>query len=273
MTPSSRSSGSLESYHKDHWVDIEPERFERYEQLFQLDDRRADLVLEPVGVQEGETIVDFGCGPGYVASQLARLVGPDGHVHAIDVNRAFVARTRQIADSSGRGDRITVHHSVDETVPLADGAADRAYAKNVLEYVPDLDAVLAELHRAIRPGGRMVASDSDFGFVVIEPLTPPEITELFDAAAPAFKEPFVGRKLRAAYLRAGFADVEVNVTASVDPAGHLRGVIENMLGYGLKFGRMTETRADVFRSRVDTAIADGTYLAVLPQWWVTGTKR
>ena len=263
---------SLETYHKDHWVDIEPDRFDRYEALFQLDDRRADILLGPVGVEEGETIVDFGCGPGYVATHLARLAGPDGHVHAVDVNERFVARTRDLADETGRGDRITVHHSPDERIPLDDGIADRVYAKNVLEYVPDLDGVLAELHRTLRVGGRMVASDSDFGFVVIEPLTPAEVAELFDAAAPAFKEPNVGRKLRAAYLRAGFDEVDVAVTAAVDTAGRMRTVVENMLGYGRKFDRITEARATELRDRVDSAIADGTFLAVLPQWWVTGTK-
>lgn len=263
---------SLDTYHKDHWVTIEPERFDRYERLFQLDDRRADIVLGPVGVEDGETIVDFGCGPGYVATHLCRLVGPTGHVHAVDVNESFVARTRELADESGQGDQITVHHCPDEQIPLDEGAADRVYAKNVLEYVPDLDRVMAELYRTLRIGGRMVASDSDFGFVVIEPLAPTEVTELFDAAAPAFKEPNVGRKLRAAYQRAGFADVDVAVTAAVDTTGRMRGVIENMLGYGLNFGRITERRATEFRARVDQAINDGTYLSVLPQWWVTGTK-
>ena len=66
----------------------------------------------------------------------------------MDVNEAFVARAREVADGSGRGEQITVHHSADERVPLPDGSVDRVYAKNVLEYVPDLDAVLAELRRA-----------------------------------------------------------------------------------------------------------------------------
>ena len=66
--------GSLGRYHKDHWVDIEPERLDRYERLFQLDDRRGDLLLAPVGVEAGEVIVDFGCGPGFVASSW--LVSP-----------------------------------------------------------------------------------------------------------------------------------------------------------------------------------------------------
>lgn len=262
---------ALSTYHKDHWVDIEPERFDRYDKLFRLDDHRADIMLAPVGVRPGETIIDFGCGPGYVAAQLARLTGPEGHVHAVDVNEAFVARARQVAEASGRSDCITVHHNTDERLPLPDACIDRVYAKNVLEYVPDLVAVLGELRRVLKAGGRMVASDSDFGFVVIEPLTPLEVAELFEAAAPAFKDPYVGRRLRAAFLQAGFTDVDVKVAASPDTAGHLSGVIDNMLGYATKFGRMDRARAADLRAKVDTGIAEGTYLAVLPQWWVNGT--
>lgn len=263
---------SFDTYHKDHWVDIEPDRFARYEKLFRLDEERADAVLGRVGVQAGETVVDFGCGPGFVAAQLARLVGPDGHVHAVDVNEDMVAKAVEVAEASGRGGWITAHHSPDEHLPLPDGTADRVYAKNVLEYVPDLDGVLAELARLLRPGGTMVASDSDFGFVVVEPLTPAEVTEVFDAAAPAFREPNVGRKLRAAFLRAGYDDVEVSVAAAVDTSGRFAAVVENMLGYGLAFDRIEEARAAELLGRVTEAVEDGTFLSVLPQWWVTGTR-
>jgi len=266
------SPESFETYHKDHWVEIEPDRFDRYENLFKLDDRRADLLLDRVGVEAGETIIDFGCGPGHVASHLARLTGPNGHVHAVDVNESFVARARQVADASGRGDRITVHHSGNEQVPVDDDTADRAYAKNVLEYVPDVHAVLSELRRKLRPGGTMVASDSDFGFVVVEPLTSAEVLEIFNAAAPAFKEPNIGRKLHSAFLDVGFTEVQIDIVAVADTAGRMRTVIENMLGYGLKFDRISDRRAAELRARLDQALDDGTYLSVLPQWWVRGIK-
>ena len=124
----------------------------------------------------------------------------------------------------------------------------------------------------LRPGGTIVASDSDFGFVVVEPLSPEEVRELFAAAAPAFREPNVGRKLRGAYRRAGLEQVRVEVNVAPDERGNLRGVLENMLGYGTRFGRMSEARADELRVRLDAAIAEGTFLMALPQWWVRGVK-
>lgn len=266
------ASGDLSTYHKDHWVEIEPDRFERYDQLFRIDPRFAERMLGPVGVQAGETVVDFGCGPGYVAVELARLGGPGTTVHAVDVNADFVERARVVVAEAGMADTVTVHHVTDERLPFADASVDRVYAKNVLEYVPDLAVTLTELARVLRPGGTLVASDSDFGFVVVEPLDVAEVRELFDAASPAFKEPNVGRKLRNAYRRAGLVDVKVDVAVTPDTRGTLRGVLENMLGYGTKFGRMTDARADELRARVDTAITDGDFFMALPQWWVRGTR-
>ncbi len=263
---------TLATYHKDHWVEIEPERFDRYDRMFRLDPRFAVKLLAPVGVQEGETVLDFGCGPGYVAVELARVVGATGAVHAVDVNAEFIERARQVAAEAGVGERITHHCAVDETLPLPDASVDRIYCKNVLEYVPDLAHTLSELVRVLRPGGTIVASDSDFGFVVVEPLSPAEVAELFDAAAPAFKEPNVGRKLRNAYRHAGLTDVKVDIQVAPDPKGNLRGVLENMLGYGTRFGRMSEARADELRARLDAAVAEGEFLMALPQWWVRGIK-
>jgi ubiquinone/menaquinone biosynthesis C-methylase UbiE len=264
--------GSLDTYYKDHWVAIEPERFARYDAMFQLDDARADKLLAPLALAPGQTALDLGCGPGYVAAHLARLVGPSGRVHALDVNAEFVARAREVATRAGVAARVAVHHLTSERLPLPDATCDRALAKNVLEYVPDALATLRELHRVLKPGGTLTALDSDWAFVLIEPLAPDEVRELFAAAAPAFREPFIGRKLRALFRGAGFRDVRVDIAASADDKGFMRPIVENMLGYARRFGTMSEARASELRARVDAAIASGDYLAVLPQFVVRGAR-
>ena len=263
---------SLDSYYRDHWVAIEPERFARYDEMFKLDDKRADKLLAPLALAPGQTALDLGCGPGYVAAQIARLVGPNGRVHALDVNAEFVTRARAVVTEAGVADRVTVHHLTGERFPLPDASCDRALAKNVLEYVPSADATLRELLRVLKPGGTLTAIDSDWAFVLIEPLTPDEVRELFTAAAPAFREPFIGRKLRAAFRRAAFRDVQVDIVASADDKGFLRPVVDNMLGYARKFGTMSEARCAELRTRVEGAIASGEYLAVLPQFVVRGVR-
>ena len=263
---------SLDSYFRDHWVTIEPDRFARYDEMFRLDDKRADKLLAPLALAPGQTALDLGCGPGYVAAQIARLVGSSGRVHALDVNAEFVTRARAVAAEAGVAKRVSVHHLTGERFPLARASCDRALAKNVLEYVPDVSATLRELHRVLKPGGMLTAIDSDWAFVLIEPLTPEEVRELFAAAAPAFREPHIGRKLRGAFRSAGFSDVRVEIVASADDKGFLRPVVENMLGYARKFGTLSEARCADLRARVEAAVASGEYLAVLPQFVVRGVR-
>ena len=152
--------------------------------------------------------MDYGCGPGFVSIGMAGMVAPGGQVHGVDINARFVA------DATGRAadvDNVSFHLVQDGRIPLADGAVNRALCKNVLEYVPDLSATLAEFHRVIQPGGRLLAIDSDWGFVIVEPWGRATTERFFNAAAPAFKEPEIGRSLRGHLLDAGFEDVQVTV--------------------------------------------------------------
>jgi hypothetical protein len=107
---------------------------------------------------------------------------------------------------------------------------------------------------------------------VVEPLTTDEVREVFTAAAPAFKEPYVGRKLRGAFVAAGFVDVTVEVQVLQDDEGGFRGIVESMLRYGRAFERISDDRSAEVLASLDRAIADGTYLAVVPQFVVTGTS-
>ena len=75
---------SLDTYYRDHWEKIEPERLERYEQFFQWTPAY-EALLEPAQLKAGQIVADFGCGPGGLANELARRVGEGGHIHALDI--------------------------------------------------------------------------------------------------------------------------------------------------------------------------------------------
>ncbi len=199
-----------DTYYRDHWVEIEPERLEAYEQMFEWRPQNAPL-LEPAQLEPGQVVVDYGCGPGGLAVELARRVAPKGRVHGVDLNRAFLERAAARAKRDGVEARISWHHSVDECIPLEAQCADRVVCKNVMEYVPDVAATLTEFRRVLRPGGLAHVIDSDWGLFAVEPLGAERMAELFEAAKPAYRTPHIGRKLWGALRAAGFANVEVKI--------------------------------------------------------------
>ena len=147
---------------------------------------------------------------------------------------------------------------------------DRVICKNVLEYVPDLDATLSELHRVQPEGALLHAIDSDWSFVVVEPWTPGAVAEFFGAAAHAFREPNIGRKLRAALQRAGYRDIEVTVQPVVDTSGLTQVVLQNMASYIRQLETLSVARLDELMGQVSEAVDRGEYLFVLPQFLITG---
>lgn len=260
---------SENTFYTDHWQRIEGERVARYEQMFQWRDGHAAM-LEPLDLRAGSRVLDYGCGPGAVALGMAQhLVGDAGRVFGVDLNARFVADAARRA----QGIHQVSYHLVDNgRIPLAANAVDRLLCKNVLEYVPDVAATLAEFRRVLEPGGRFLLIDSDWGFVVVEPWGRVRTERFFDAASPAFKTPEIGRTLRAELLDAGFDDVEVSVRAGADTTGGSLSVLRNMASYAGTFDAMPASDIAAMLAEAEAAVDAGRYLFCLPQFFVTGRQ-
>lgn len=259
-----------ETYYRDHWLTIDQERFEAYDKMFRWRPEM-DPLLAPASLASAQTVLDFGFGPGWMAIELARRVGPHGHVHAADVNAAFLARAQEHAADEGVRERMSFHLLHDDRLPLGDASLDRVVSKNVFEYLSDLHATLVEMRRMLRPGGRLHVIDSDWGMLAVEPLGERSIAELFSAASFAYKTPLIGRKLYGALRAAGFRDIRVQILASADTQGHFAPIILNMASYARASGRMDPSAIDRLLEDLKASIERGTYLLVLPQFLVTGT--
>jgi ubiquinone/menaquinone biosynthesis C-methylase UbiE len=98
-------------------------------------------------------VLDFGCGTGDLAAHLAR----DGYqLTAGDISRAMLAEAERAFGE--RGIRWAPLEAASPALPFADAAFDAVVASSVLEYVPAIDATLAELARVVRAGGFVLAT-------------------------------------------------------------------------------------------------------------------
>ena len=100
-----------------------------------------------------DLLVDVGCGNG---AQTLAFASSFDQVIGIDISSEFLGDFQLAITSSGLESRITTAVSEGSVLPLDDGCADCVTSFTVLEHVPDEMAALREMHRILRPGGRLL---------------------------------------------------------------------------------------------------------------------
>lgn len=106
------------------------------------------------------TIMDFGCGMGLFSIAMAKLVGDNGRVIAVDLQQQMLDVLEKRAKKAGIADRIATHRCEETSIGLSE-PIDLALASYSAHEVPDLRRLLTEIHGLLRPTGR---------FLVIEPV-------------------------------------------------------------------------------------------------------
>jgi len=109
-------------------------------------------------LREGETVLDLGSGGGIDVILAAKRVGPTGRAYGVDMTDEMLALAQRNADEAGIGNAIFLK-GVIEAVPLPAESVDVVISNCVVNLSVDKPAVLAELARVLRPGGRIGISD------------------------------------------------------------------------------------------------------------------
>ena len=190
-------------------------------------DQRAELpsaaVLASLGcgnptavaeLREGETVLDLGSGGGIDVLLSAKRVGPTGYAYGLDMTDEMLELARRNAAAAG-ATNAEFRKGIIESIPLGDASVDVVISNCVVNLSTDKAAVLGEVARVLRPGGRIGISD----VVAEDHLSPTERAERGSfagciAGALSFSE------YRAGLEAVGLTDVEVTPTHAVGDGLH-----------------------------------------------------
>jgi arsenite methyltransferase len=106
----------------------------------------------------GERVLDLGSGAGTDSLVAAQMVGEAGRVTGIDMTPEMLAKARAAATEMG-ATNVEFVESEAEHLPFKDETFDVVISNGVIDLIPDKDAVFAELHRVLVPGGRLQVAD------------------------------------------------------------------------------------------------------------------
>jgi ubiquinone/menaquinone biosynthesis C-methylase UbiE len=116
-----------------------------------------ESILSPY-VSAGMTVLDLGCGMGFFSIAMARLVGGQGRVIAVDLQQQSLNVLAARARKAGVADRIRTRRAEPERLGLRE-PADFALAFAVLHEVPDRRAFLSEVASCLKPGGKFLLAE------------------------------------------------------------------------------------------------------------------
>lgn len=228
----------------------EMERLRSQHGIWAEDNRR---LLARAGFGAGSTLVDLGCGPGYTSLELAKIVGPDGRIIAVDRDSERSLQLLKKQSATAGLQNIETRTADLETFDLPDRSVDGVYGRWVLMYLPEktVGSLIARVARWLRPGGVCVLAEfCNYRHIHIHPpcVHLPVVAEALFQAVKGHRgcNPEIGNTLPGLLHGAGF-EVELNVVTKTVRAttpewqwpgalfrDHLQGlVVEGYLNQGV----------------------------------------
>jgi ubiquinone/menaquinone biosynthesis C-methylase UbiE len=185
---------------------VSPDALRRLAQLTRRLKRRIATLLE---LGPGQRVLDVGCGTGADAAAVGIKVGPAGRAFGIDYDASMIRDAR----------RATAGRRAVPCLLVADGAAmpyraacfDACYSERVLQHVARPAAVVAEMVRVTRAGGRIVIADTDWASLSIDAPDARVERRLVGFVAESLRNGYAGRQLRRLMRGAGVEDVHVEL--------------------------------------------------------------
>jgi ubiquinone/menaquinone biosynthesis C-methylase UbiE len=157
--------------------------------------------IRQLDLSVGERVLDIGCGPGYLCESMAQIVGRDGAVVGIDVSTDLIALCNQQKAFPW------ISYALGEATKLseADASFDVVVCTQVAEYVPDVDRVLTETFRVLKPGGRTIFVATDWDAVVWHSENPERMASVMRSWEAHCAHPRLPRSMAHRFVNAGFS--------------------------------------------------------------------
>lgn len=171
--------------------------------------------LRALNPKLGETLLDVGSGPGFLAASIAEATGPTGVVRGIDVSEPMIDMARKHCahlawTEFSQGDATNL--------PFPDDSFDAAISTQVLEYVRDVDRALAEMYRVVRTAGRVVIVDTDWDSIVWHSSDRERMNRVLAAWEEHAADPYLPRTSVDKLIRAGFCIESQEVIPLFNPS-------------------------------------------------------
>jgi len=242
-------------------LQFKDEQARRLEAIYSTADVRAqrEEALRLLALSPGEAAIDVGSGPGFLCESMADLVGARGQVLGIDASPDLV----ELARRRNRRGWLRYEHGDAVALAVDDQAFDVAVSSQVLEYVADTDRGLREMHRVLKPGGRVLIVDTEWDAVVWRSAEPARMAKVLTAWEAHCTDSRLPRTLAPRLRAAGLAVEGVSGFPIIDTTlaeeNYSGGLIVSIVEFLRKQGSVPPEELEAWRADLMALSAKGEY--------------
>jgi arsenite methyltransferase len=229
--------------------------------------------LEGLALQSGEHVLDAGCGTGFLAQELAMVVGPEGCVVGIDNSLDMLERAKKRCMGLSQ---VQLKHGSVEDLPEQEESFDAVTCIQVLMYLPQVSKALAEMHRVLKRGGRIAVIETDWRGVVLNSSDDALSRRMLAAWDDAVPSPNLPVQLGLLLRSEGFTAIRVVaipiLNTSYTPDNFAVGALEWIAHYAKKQGAVSEGDTAAWLNDLRNLGERGTFFFCVNRFLFTAVK-
>lgn len=233
---------------------------------------RRKKILNALKLNTGDRVLDVGSGPGNQAFEISLSVGDSGYIDGIDSAEGAITIARQRC-SKLKNVNFQVGEATD--LPFDDGTFNVVMSSQVFEYLDDVAGAIDEIYRVLKPNGRVLIHDTDWGATLWYSKDPARMTRIMEIWDCHLADPHLPQTLNRKLAIAGFKDIHVDpfvqIETKYDPSS-VSGVLMNFIeGYAVSQG-VSEKEASEWSTELKGSGSSGDYFFSLNEFIFTAAK-
>ena len=231
------------------------------------------ITLEALALADGERVLDVGVGTGHMAFDMAQATSGHNKIVGVDISEDMLNTCR---DRCADLPNVSFEMADLYDLPFDEESFDVVLSVQVFEYLEDVQKALLELHRVLKPGGRLVLRDADWGTLIWKSANPARMAHMLNIWDQHLADPFLPRTLAAQLNNSGFVDcavrafVTVETNYDVNQTSHY--IARFVAPYAISQGADEREVAD-WLADLDAQAAAGRYFYSLNSYIFSATKR
>lgn len=219
--------------------------------------------LDAMDIDSAGAVLDVGCGTGVASRAIARRKGFAGRVIGVDRSPYLSATATRLAREEGLGN-VEFRSGDSHSLGLAAASFDAVVAHTLLSHVEDQLAVLKEIVRVVRPGGRIGIFDGDYASMTLAIGEPAQAKAMNEAIIDAqVTNPRIVRDMPGLLREVGLERVAsfADVVADIGTADFFAPTLQALRRLLPKSGAMSESDAHAWADAMLKRSEEGTYFA------------